>query len=151
MKWLIGLAKSPLDSSRPALKQSAIHKAESYAEEQPHFSTGSNFPGRQFAIYEFPRKTDGYEKWVDFASKFWHCECICGLSENTFKDRYNRWCKKAGYNYSAEKAETLYAESCGHVDTLPKNNATKLLVVQAISQLKNTFSSHVNFFTACAQ
>ena len=27
-----------------------------------------------------PRKSDGHEKWVDFAMKFWHCECVCGIS-----------------------------------------------------------------------
>lgn len=72
---------------------------------------------------------------MDFASKYWHCECVCGLSENAFKDRYNKWCKKASYNYSAGKVETIYAESCGHVDTLPKNDSTKLLITQAIGQL----------------
>lgn len=93
------------------------------------------FPGANSLFTSAPRKTDGHEKWVDFASKFWHCECVCGLSENTFKDRYSKWCKKAGYNYSAGKAETIYIESCSHVDTLPKNDATKLLITQAISQL----------------
>ena len=38
------------------------------------------------------RKNDGHEKWVDFALKFWHSECVCGISERQFKDKYERWC-----------------------------------------------------------
>ena len=34
-----------------------------------------------------PRKADGHEKWIDFAAKFWHHECISKLSENALKDR----------------------------------------------------------------
>ena len=26
------------------------------------------------------RKNDGHERWVDFALKFWHSECVCGIS-----------------------------------------------------------------------
>ena len=94
------------------------------------------FPSVNTLFSSSPRK-DGHEKWVDFAAKFWHCECVCGLSEAKFKERYAKWCKKSGYNYSADKAENIYADACGHVDTLPKNEATKLLIVQAISQLNS--------------
>ena len=82
-----------------------------------------------------PRKSDGHEKWIDFAAKFWHCECISKLSENTFKERYQKWCKRAGYNYSETKATEIYDRVQHQVHTLPKNDATKLLVTQAILQL----------------
>lgn len=82
-----------------------------------------------------PRKLDGHEKWIDFAAKFWHCECISKLSENTFKERYQKWCKRAGYNYSETKATEIYDRVQHQVHTLPKNDATKLLVTQAILQL----------------
>ena len=81
-----------------------------------------------------PRQ-DGHEKWIDFAAKFWHRECVCGLSPMAFNEHYSKWCKKAGYYYRADKAENIYAKSCGRVDTLPKNSCTKLLVTQAIQQL----------------
>jgi len=87
------------------------------------------FPGVNSLFTSAPRKADGHEKWVDFTAKFWHNECVCRLSLNAFKERY------AKYNYNDKKAEDIYAESCSHVDTLPKNEATKLLIVQAISQL----------------
>lgn len=82
------------------------------------------------------RKSDGHEKWVDFALKFWHSECVCGISEKQFKDKYERWCKRNGYYYSAYKAETIYAEACGNVGLLPMCESTKILVTQAILQLQ---------------
>lgn len=92
------------------------------------------FPNENRLFTSSPRK-DGHEKWVDFAAKFWHCECVCGLSEKVFKERYAKWCQKEGYYYNAAKAEEIYSESCGHIDTLPKNDTTKILVTQAIEQL----------------
>ena len=82
------------------------------------------------------RKSDGHEKWVDFALKFWHCECVCGLTEKQFKDKYERWCKSKGYYYTTEKAEAIYASSCGNICLLPMCESTKLLVTQAILQLQ---------------
>lgn len=83
------------------------------------------------------RKQDGHEKWVDFALKFWHCECVCGITEKQFKDKYERWCKRNRYNYSTYKAEEIYAESCGNIGLLPMCDSTKLLVTQAILQLQS--------------
>lgn len=93
------------------------------------------YPGVNTLFAGPPRKADGHEKWVDFASKFWHCQCVCGLSENAFKECYRKWCAKAGYYYRDDKAENIYTEACGHVDTLPRNNCTKLLITQAVEQL----------------
>lgn len=86
-------------------------------------------------FFSISPRQDGHEKWIDFAAKFWHHECVCGLSPMAFNEHYGKWCKKAGYYYRADKAENIYAKSCGRVDTLPKNNYTKLLVTQAIQQL----------------
>lgn len=82
-----------------------------------------------------PRKSDGHEKWFDFAKEFWHCECVCGLPKKRFVERYHKWCRKAGYNFSQLKAEDIYVESCGHINTLPKNDSSQLLITRAISQL----------------
>ena len=35
-------------------------------------------------LFTSPPRTDGSEKWVDFVAAFWHCECVCGLSEKAF-------------------------------------------------------------------
>ena len=82
------------------------------------------------------RKSDGHEKWVDFAMKFWHCECVCGISQRQFKDKYERWCKRNGYHYSNDKAEDIYAAACGNVGLLPAIDSTKIIVTQAIVQLQ---------------
>lgn len=82
------------------------------------------------------RKSDGHEKWVDFALKFWHCECICGIYEKQFKDKYERCCKRNGYYYSSFKAEDIYVEACGNVGLLPMCESTKVLITQAITRLQ---------------
>ena len=94
-----------------------------------------SFPNVNKLFSTQPRKSDGHEKWIDFAAKFWHCECVSKLSENTFKDRYQKWCKRAGYYYSEAKATEIYSQAQHRVYTLPKNNSTQLLVTQAILQL----------------
>ena len=81
-------------------------------------------------------RADGSEKWVDFVAAFWHCECVCNCSEKAFTTKYQKWCKKHGYNFSKEKALDIYASACGHFGVMPKTNTVKLLVEQAVSQLR---------------
>ena len=45
---------------------------------------------------------------------FWHCDCICRVSEKAFTERYQKWCKRKGYHFSVKKALEVYAGSCGH-------------------------------------
>ena len=54
-------------------------------------------------LFSSPPKADGSEKWVDFVATFWHCECVCELTEKAFSAKYQRWCKKHGYNFSKDK------------------------------------------------
>ena len=89
-------------------------------------------------LFTSPPRTDGSEKWVDFVAAFWHCECVCGLSEKAFTTRYQKWCRKHGYNFSEDKARDIYASACGHFGVIPKTDTAKLLVEQAISQLQTT-------------
>ena len=86
-------------------------------------------------LFSSPERTDGHQKWVDFVMTFWHCDCICRVSEKAFTERYQKWCKRKGYHCSVEKALDIYASSCGHFTTLPKNDNTKLLIVTAAQQL----------------
>ncbi len=94
------------------------------------------FPNVNKLFSSPPRKSDGHEKWVDFAMKFWHCECVCGISQLQFKDKYERWCKRNGYYYNADKAEDIYATACGNIGVLPAIDSTKIIVTQAIVQLQ---------------
>ncbi len=97
--------------------------------------TDSTFPGMNELFTSPPRKGDGHEKWLDFAMKFWHAECVCGLSQKAFTERYRKWCCKARYYFSQDKAEEIYAASCGHIGLLPKDETTELLILQSIIQL----------------
>ena len=75
---------------------------------------------------------------MDFVAAFWHCECVCGLSEKAFISKYQKWCKKCSYNFSEDKALDIYASACGHFSVMPKTDTAKLLVEQAVSQLRAT-------------
>lgn len=88
-------------------------------------------------LFSSPKRQDGSEKWLDFCSKYWHCECVCELSQKEFTKRYARWCKHYGYNFSEEKAFDIYAEACGNVGLLPKNESTKTLIKSCINQLNS--------------
>ena len=96
--------------------------------------TDKTFPGVN-ELFSSPERADGHQKWVDFVMTFWHCDCICRVSEKAFTERYQKWCKRKGYHFSTEKALDLYAGSCGHFTTLPKNDNTKLLITTAAQQL----------------
>ena len=89
-------------------------------------------------IFTSPERADGHQKWVDFITTFWHCECVSGVSEKAFTERYRKWCKRLGYNFSASKASDIYAESAGHIVTLPKNANTKLLIQTAAKEFTST-------------
>lgn len=96
--------------------------------------TDKTFPGVN-ELFTSPERADGHKKWVDFVVNFWHCECVCRVSEKTFTERYEKWCKRKGYHFSAGKAAKLYTASCGHFITLPKNDNTKLLLTSAAAEL----------------
>jgi len=92
------------------------------------------FPGAD-KIFDSPVRADGHQKWVDFVADFWHCDCLTRMSEKVFTERYQKWCKRKGYNFSVDKAEDVYASSTGHFTTLPKNDNTKLLITSAAAEL----------------
>lgn len=89
-------------------------------------------------LFSSPPRPDGSEKWVDFVSQFWHCECVGKLSLNTFAERYRKWCKKHGYIFSADKAAKIHEAARNHVAVMPMNETTRFLIQQAVSQLQTT-------------
>ncbi|MDL2293333.1 IS110 family transposase [Ruminococcaceae bacterium OttesenSCG-928-D13] len=98
-------------------------------------------------LFNSPVRSDGREKWVDFAYTFWHADCVCLLTEAVFVEKYRKWCKRKGYNFSQYKAEDLYIESLGHFTTLPKNRSTRTLIHEAITAL-NSISRTAEVFRA---
>lgn len=89
-------------------------------------------------LFHSSRRADGSEKWIDFAAEFWHCECVCSLSQEAFSERYRRWCKDNGYNFSAGKALDIYTAACNHIGLMPQRETANVLVQQAISQLRTS-------------
>ena len=75
---------------------------------------------------------------MDFVAEFWHCRCVSEKSQKAFTSKYQRWCRKHGYNFSEEKAHTIHAEASGYIGVMPKSETTKLLVEQAVAQLRAT-------------
>ena len=99
------------------------------------------YPGAN-DFFDSPARSDGTQKWVDFVMTFWHCDCICRASEKAFTERYQKWCKRNGYNFSAAKAEKIYQSSSDLIAVFPKDDSTKTLIRQAVTML-NTASQTV--------
>jgi transposase len=95
-----------------------------------------SFPGVR-GWFDSPVRKDGSQKWVDFARTFWHVDCVRSGSQAAFTERYRKWCKRHGYNFSAEKAEGIYRETREMIALTPKSDTSKLLVQEAASQLAN--------------
>lgn len=89
------------------------------------------FPGVN-NYFSSPIKSDGHCKWSDFASTYWHAECVSGKSVKAFTEHYQHWCAKQGYNFSKEKAVAIYNDAKELIPILPKDNSTKQLIRQTI-------------------
>jgi transposase len=97
--------------------------------------TDQTFPNVNNLFTSTARESDGHEKWIDFTAQFWHCECVSSLPLREFSSRYEKFCRKHGYNFTTSKAETVYRAACDITGQLPKNDFTKTLVTQAASQI----------------
>ena len=85
--------------------------------------------------FDSPARDDGSQKWVDFASTYWHVDCVRKMSLNAFTEHYQKWCKRKKYNFSQVKAEEIYGKAKELVPVLPKDDLTKKILHQAIDQL----------------
>ena len=94
------------------------------------------YPGVN-AYFDSPARSDGSQKWVDFASSYWHVDCVRKMSLNAFIDHYQNWCKRKKYNFSQSKAEEIYGKAKELVPVLPKDDITKLIIKQAVEQLNS--------------
>ena len=92
-------------------------------------------------LFSSSARADGSEKWVDFVDAFWHVQCVAGLSAKAFSAKYLKWCRKHGYNFSEEKALEIHRTAREHVAVMPKSETTKLLVKQAVAQLRTVSSA----------
>jgi transposase len=95
------------------------------------------FPGVNRLFSSPARPSDGHEKWIDFLGHFWHCEGVESMKQPVFVKHYEKWCRKNGYQFSLDKAEQVYLNATTQIGTLPKNDFTKTLILQAVSQLNS--------------
>ncbi|WP_373736744.1 IS110 family transposase, partial [Bacteroides heparinolyticus] len=68
------------------------------------------YPGVN-SYFDSPARSDGSQKWVDFASTYWHVDCVRKMSLNAFTLHYQKWCKRKKYNFSQSKAEEIYGKA----------------------------------------
>ena len=130
---------TPMDKIRYDLK--TLHRQFNLASKQKT-ATNNNlvslteqvFPGIR-KIFESPVRRDGTQKWVDFIFTFWHADCVRKHSLKAFTERYQKWCKRHGYNFNAVKAEEVYAHAKTVVVLIPKDSITKTIVQEAARQL----------------
>ena len=99
------------------------------------------YPGAN-DFFDSPARSDGSQKWVDFVYTYWHADCVRSKSPEGFMEHYQNWCRRKGYNFSADKAETIYRLSTDLIAVFPKDDNTKLLIRQAVAML-NTASETV--------
>lgn len=99
------------------------------------------YPGAN-NFFDSPARSDGSQKWVDFVYTYWHADCVRSKSPAAFTEHYKNWCRRKGYNFSAEKAEKIYCLSSDMIAVFPKDDCTKLLIRQAVALL-NTASENV--------
>ena len=93
-----------------------------------------SFPGIR-KLFDSPVRSDGTQKWVDFTHDFYHVDCVRSGSQNTFTERYRKWCKRNHYNFNAGKAAEIYAMAKSAVVLVQKTPLTKTLLQEAANQL----------------
>ena len=137
---------TPMDTIRCQLKtlnrqQGLYSKTKTMMKNNLIALLDQTYPGVN-ALFDSPPREDGSQKWVDFAAAFWHADSVRNLSLSAFTERYRKWCKRHGYNFSESKAANIHAEARDLIAMLPKDALSKLLVRQAIDSL-NAISGSV--------
>ena len=92
------------------------------------------YPGAN-SFFDSHARDDGHQKWVDFVYTYWHVDRVRSMTLNDFTKDYQKWCKRAGYNFSPTKAEEVYEASADLIAVFPKDDTTKLLIRQAVNAL----------------
>ena len=145
-RWTKLRQYSPMDETRNQLK--TMNRQFSFYTDQKTAMKNNlialldqTFPGAD-DFFDSPARSDGSQKWVDFAYAYWHVDCVRGKSLSAFTEHYRSWCKRKGYNFSAGKAEEIYRVAADLIAVFPKNESTRMLIRQAITLL-NTASQMV--------
>ena len=82
------------------------------------------YPGLN-SLFSSPARSDGSEKWIDYAASFWHVDCVRSLSLKTFTERYQAFCVRHSYNFRPDKAQQIYDAAQELIACFPKEKAYK--------------------------
>lgn len=141
-RWTKLRQYSPMDETRNQLK--TMNRQFSFYTDQKTAMKNNlialldqTFPGAN-DFFDSPARSDGSQKWVDFAYTYWHVDCVRGKSLSAFTEHYRSWCKRKGYNFSADKAEEIYRVAADLIAVFPKNENTRMLIQQAVTLLNTT-------------
>ena len=145
-KWVKLERYSPVDELRKTLKTfnrqlDEYMKVKVMLKNNLISLTDQTFPEINTVFTSQARESDGHEKWIDFLARFWHCDCVTSLSEEAFAERYKKWCKSHGYNFTSAKAVQVYEAANNQQATLSKNDFTKTLILQAVEQMNSLCTS----------
>ena len=88
-------------------------------------------------LFTSRKRKDGRQKWVEFATEFWHVDIITSQSEDEFTKAYQKWCTHTKYQFKEAKAKGLYAKCNGHSIDLPLCINTQLIITTAAAQVTN--------------
>ncbi|MDE6590556.1 MAG: IS110 family transposase [Oscillospiraceae bacterium] len=138
-RWAELREHTPMDTIRYQLKTlnrqcSLYSKTKTMMKNNLIALLDQTYPGVN-ALFKSPVREDGSEKWVDFVASFWHVDCVRGMSQVAFTERYRKWCKKHSYNFSADKAVKIHAGTLDLIAMMPRDALTKLMIRQAIDAL----------------
>lgn len=100
-----------------------------------------SFPQINVTLSSPYRSVTGHYKWVDFAKRFWHKDCVTKLSLRAFSEAYQKWCKREGLRFREADAEKIYRSAQDAIATFPCNESTKLLITQAVNCLNAVYES----------
>jgi len=144
--WVELRQHTPMDTIRYQLKtmnrqQGLYSKTKTMMKNNLIALLDQTYPGVN-ALFDSPVREDGTQKWVDFAASFWHVDSVRSMSLTAFTERYRKWCKRHGYNFSQSKVTEIYTEAQDLIAMLPKDALTKAMVKQAIDSL-NAISKSV--------
>ncbi len=141
-KWAKLECFLPVDESRKTLKTynrqlDEFMKIKAMLKNNLISLTDQVFPGVNRLFSSPGRENDGHEKWVDFLSRFWHCECVTSLSKDAFAAAYKKWCKRNGYHFSPSKTVQIHEYASRQQASLARNDFTKTLIVHCVGQLNH--------------
>lgn len=130
---------TPMDTIRYQLKtlnrqQGLYSKTKTMMKNHLIALLDQTYPGLN-ALFDSPVREDGTQKWVDFATTFWHVDLVRRMRLAAFTERYRKRCKRHGYNFSVSKAAEIHAGAQELIAMLPQDVLTNTMVKQAIDAL----------------